>query len=90
MSNAILKPLAGKRAIVTGGAKNIGLHFARALAGAGASVALGDVANGDAAAGNITAGTGKDCFYRHLDVSNEDSVVWNGGPELADERPLRL
>ena len=74
MSNAILKPLAGKRAIVTGGAKNIGLHFARALAGAGASVALGDVANGDAAAGNITAETGKDCFYRHLDVSNEDSA----------------
>lgn len=41
--------LAGKTAIVTGGAKGLGLEFARALIGEGAKVLVADIANGDAA-----------------------------------------
>ena len=67
-------PLEGRRAIVTGGAKSMGLHFARALANAGANVALGDVVEGDTVAADIHAETGRDCFYKHLDVSDEQSA----------------
>ncbi len=68
------RSLEGRRAIVTGGAKSMGLHFARALAGAGAKVALGDVVDGEAAAADITTQSGLDCFYKHLDVSDERSA----------------
>jgi len=67
-------PLKGRRAIVTGGAKSLGLTFARALASAGARVALGDVVDGAGTAESLAADTGNDCFYRHLDVSDETSA----------------
>ncbi len=51
--------LAGKRAIVTGGATGIGVETARALAGAGAEVTLAvrNKAAGEAAAADINAST---------------------------------
>lgn len=68
------RTLKGRRAIVTGGAKSLGLNFARALAGAGARVALGDVVDGRDAAHEIETETGSACFYQHLDVSYEASA----------------
>jgi NAD(P)-dependent dehydrogenase (short-subunit alcohol dehydrogenase family) len=74
MTNEFEKHLEGRRAIVTGGAISLGRRFARALAGVGAKVALGDVVDGQAAAESIGAETGSDCFYQHLDVSQEESA----------------
>lgn len=70
--------LRGRRAIVTGGAKSLGLNFARALAGAGARVALGDIVDtveGEAAAAAVAAESGQECFHAHLDVSDEGSAA---------------
>jgi len=66
--------LEGRRAIVTGGAKSLGLHFAKAMAEAGAKVALGDIVDGNVVSKEIIFRTGNDCFYQHLDVSQEDSA----------------
>ena len=68
------KPLLGRRAIVTGGAKSLGLNFARHLTNAGARVAIGDVADGGDAARKLSQDSGNECFYRHLDVSDETSA----------------
>ena len=38
--------LAGKTAIVTGGAKGIGRHYSQALAAEGARVMIADIADG--------------------------------------------
>ena len=45
--------LDGKTCIVTGGAKGLGLEFARALATEGARVTIADIADGNAAAAEI-------------------------------------
>ena len=42
--------LTGKTAIVTGGAKGIGRHYAQALAAEGAYVMIADIADGGAVA----------------------------------------
>ena len=46
MTNEENKEFAGKNALVTGGARNIGFAIARELALRGASVALADIAHG--------------------------------------------
>ena len=66
--------LQGKIAIVTGGAKSLGMHFATALAREGARVAIGDIADGKETAHAISEVTGSECFYLPLDVAKEDSV----------------
>ena len=66
--------LKGKVAIVTGGAKSLGMHFATALAKEGARVAIGDIADGKETAHAISEVTGAECFYLPLDVSREESV----------------
>jgi NAD(P)-dependent dehydrogenase (short-subunit alcohol dehydrogenase family) len=48
--------LAGKVAVVTGGAKGIGYAIAADLAGRGAAVVVADVAGAEAAAGRLAAG----------------------------------
>ncbi len=68
------RPLDGRRAIITGGAKSLGLNFARGLAAAGARIAMGDIVDGAAAAAEIAGETSTDCFYRHLDVSDDASA----------------
>jgi len=67
--------LAGRTAIVTGGAKGIGRHYTKALAGEGARVMIADVADGsdlvqelDSAHGQ---GTALSCV---TDVSDEQAV----------------
>ncbi|HEX5406740.1 MAG TPA: SDR family NAD(P)-dependent oxidoreductase [Pseudonocardiaceae bacterium] len=78
--------LAGRRAIVTGGASGIGVETARALAGAGAEVLLA-VRNrtaGEATAADIIATTGnKQVTVAALDLADQGSVAafvadWTG------------
>jgi NAD(P)-dependent dehydrogenase (short-subunit alcohol dehydrogenase family) len=78
--------LAGRRAIVTGGASGIGIETARALAGAGAEVTLA-VRNpeaGERSAADIIHSTGnKQVFVAPLDLADQASVAalvagWEG------------
>ncbi|MEV4753869.1 SDR family NAD(P)-dependent oxidoreductase [Micromonospora sp. NPDC049559] len=78
--------LAGRRAIVTGGASGIGVATARALARAGAEVTLAvrDVEAGRRTAAEITAGTGnRRLLVAPLDLADRASVAdfvggWHG------------
>jgi rhamnose utilization protein RhaD (predicted bifunctional aldolase and dehydrogenase)/NAD(P)-dependent dehydrogenase (short-subunit alcohol dehydrogenase family) len=64
------KPLAGQIAVVTGGAGTIGLATARAMSGAGAEVALLDVAGGEDAAKKL----GGAAFAIECDVTDRAAV----------------
>jgi NAD(P)-dependent dehydrogenase (short-subunit alcohol dehydrogenase family) len=67
--------LEGKTAIVTGGARGIGAHYARALAAAGARVMIADIEDGAALAAEICGQHGKDVASTFtFDVSDEASV----------------
>jgi NAD(P)-dependent dehydrogenase (short-subunit alcohol dehydrogenase family) len=72
-------PLAGKRALVTGGAKRIGRGIALELARAGAQVAI--TYRGSAAAAEQTVadlhavGVGAEAFAVRCDVRSEESVL---------------
>ena len=78
--------LAGRRAIVTGGASGIGVETARALAGAGAEVTLAvrNIEAGDRTAEDIIATTGnKQVLVAPLDLADRASVAgfvagWEG------------
>jgi NAD(P)-dependent dehydrogenase (short-subunit alcohol dehydrogenase family) len=78
--------LAGRRAVVTGGASGIGLETARALAGANAEVTLAvrNVEAGHKAAEDIAAGTGgKLVSVAPLDLADQASIAafveaWSG------------
>ncbi len=63
--------LAGKVALVTGGARGIGLETARILANAGATVVAADI---DEAAGAEVGNFAQGARYAHLDVTSE--VAW--------------
>jgi NAD(P)-dependent dehydrogenase (short-subunit alcohol dehydrogenase family) len=68
--------LAGKVAIVTGGAKGIGRHYSQALAGEGARVIIADIEDGSALAAEIAQAHGADAAVSmHCDVSDEKSVA---------------
>lgn len=68
--------LTGRKALVTGGAQNLGATIAKALTQAGAAVVLGDL---NAQAGEATAAelrdAGADASFVQLDVTDESS--WN-------------
>jgi NAD(P)-dependent dehydrogenase (short-subunit alcohol dehydrogenase family) len=67
--------LAGKTAIVTGGARGIGAHYSRALAAAGARVLIADIEDGSGLAAEICAKHGKDsAVSERFDVADEASV----------------
>jgi NAD(P)-dependent dehydrogenase (short-subunit alcohol dehydrogenase family) len=67
--------LAGRTAIVTGGAKGIGRHYSEALAAEGAGVVIADIAGGEAAAQEIAAKHGANSTMSvACDVSREDQV----------------
>jgi NAD(P)-dependent dehydrogenase (short-subunit alcohol dehydrogenase family) len=78
--------LAGKRAIVTGGASGIGVETARALAGAGAAVtiAVRRTGEGGQVAADIRAGTGNDqVAVALLELTDRASIAsfvdaWDG------------
>lgn len=96
--------LAGRTALVTGAARGIGAESAKALAAAGAAVAVADVLEdaGEATAAAIRAAGGQAWFARH-DVTGEeswarlfaDAAARAGGPHVVVnnagvfvERPL--
>ena len=78
--------LAGRRAVVTGGASGIGVETARALAHAGAQVTLAvrDLAAGERTAQDIERTTGReDVAVAHLDLADLATVdaftaAWEG------------
>ena len=78
--------LAGRRAVVTGGASGIGVETARALAtrGAEVTIAVRDAAAGERTVADLVATTGnKDVFAAPLDLLDRPSVAafiagWDG------------
>ena len=67
--------LAGRSAIVTGGAIGIGRHYSQALAEAGAQVVIADIVDGSDVAKEIAAKDGGDAAISvTCDVSDESSV----------------
>ena len=67
--------LAGKTAIVTGGARGIGKHYVQALAAEGARVMIADIADGSALAAEIVERHGADAAASAVcDVSDEAAV----------------
>jgi NAD(P)-dependent dehydrogenase (short-subunit alcohol dehydrogenase family) len=67
--------LTGKTAIVTGGARGIGKHYAQALAAEGAQVMIADIADGSALAQEICGRHGADAADSAVcDVSDEAAV----------------
>jgi NAD(P)-dependent dehydrogenase (short-subunit alcohol dehydrogenase family) len=67
--------LAGRTAIVTGGAKGIGRHYSEALAAEGAGVVIADISGGAEAAEEIAARHGTNSALSvPCDVSDEDQV----------------
>jgi NAD(P)-dependent dehydrogenase (short-subunit alcohol dehydrogenase family) len=67
--------LAGKTAIVTGGAKGIGRHYSLALAAEGARVMIADIADGSSVAQEIVSRHGADAAVSAtFDVSDEAAV----------------
>lgn len=66
--------LEGKVAIVTGGGQGIGVHYARALAAQGASVAVADIVD---TAGTVDAinAAGAQAIGLHTDVTSWDACV---------------
>src|SRR5262249_28231267 len=64
--------LDGRTAIVTGGAKGIGVHYSKALAAEGAQVMIADIADGSALAAEIAAKHGRNSTdSMTFDVSHE-------------------
>lgn len=68
--------LTGRTALVTGGAKGLGLAMARGLAEHGAPIVLADIDDkaGRQAAEQLAADTGVTVAYRHLDVTDQQQV----------------
>jgi NAD(P)-dependent dehydrogenase (short-subunit alcohol dehydrogenase family) len=70
-----MKKLAGKAAIVTGGAKGIGRHYCMALADEGAQVMVADIADGAEVAREIVEKHGQGAAESAVfDVSDEKAV----------------
>jgi NAD(P)-dependent dehydrogenase (short-subunit alcohol dehydrogenase family) len=74
MVSAAPQDLAGRVAIVTGGARGIGRAIAGELAGRGARVVIGDVADADVTAKEL-ADTGLAITGDRLDVCDEEGVA---------------
>jgi len=76
--------LAGRTAIVTGGAKGIGRHYSQALAAEGARVMIADIADGRELAAEIAARHGVNSVVSAVaDVSDEQSVKALVGETMA-------
>ncbi|MDO5662312.1 MAG: SDR family oxidoreductase [Brachybacterium sp.] len=76
MSTALFD-LTGTTALVTGGAKGLGLAMARGLADHGSAVVLVDIDDeaGEAAAERLAEETGARTAYRHCDVTDPTEVA---------------
>ena len=79
-----MRRLAGRTAIVTGGAKGIGRHYSQALAAEGARVMIADIADGRELAAEIAARHGVNSVISAVaDVSDEQSVKALVGETMA-------
>jgi 3alpha(or 20beta)-hydroxysteroid dehydrogenase len=89
MTDALAGRLAGRVAVITGGARGQGAAHALRLASEGAAVVIGDVldAEGEATRREL-ADKGFDVTYVHLDVADPRS--WQLLHDLVDERFGRL
>ena len=65
--------LAGKVAVVTGGARGIGAAIVEAYVAEGATVAIADLGKGDGE--KLAASLGAKAFFVPLDVSRQDSIA---------------
>jgi len=74
--------LAGKVAVVSGGARGMGASFARAMVSQGACVVLGDFRDEEGL--SIEAELGEAAMYVHLDVTNRDD--WRHAVDAAVAR----
>ncbi len=75
MANSTGARLVGKIAIVTGGARGIGRHYAMALAAQGARVMIADIADGKDVAAEIVSAHGAQAAVSMIaDVADEVSV----------------
>jgi NAD(P)-dependent dehydrogenase (short-subunit alcohol dehydrogenase family) len=74
-SIADLVSLAGRTAVVTGGAAGIGLGIAHRLAEAGARVVLADLASTDTAVAEVKQRSGGDVIGYALDVTDGTSIA---------------
>jgi NAD(P)-dependent dehydrogenase (short-subunit alcohol dehydrogenase family) len=84
MTRAEAKRLAGKTAIVTGGARGIGAHYCDALAAAGAEVVIADIADGAALAKEIAGKQNVRIANFLFDVSDEAQVQALVAKTIAD------
>jgi NAD(P)-dependent dehydrogenase (short-subunit alcohol dehydrogenase family) len=76
--------LAGRTAIVTGGAKGIGRHYSQALAAEGARVMIADIADGRELAAEIASKHGANSVTSAVaDVSDETAVKALVGQTMA-------
>ncbi len=68
--------LDGKKAFVTGGARGIGMNYAKAIAEAGADVAIVDLdfETAEKTAAELAQATGRDIFAVKADVTSPESV----------------
>jgi NAD(P)-dependent dehydrogenase (short-subunit alcohol dehydrogenase family) len=67
--------LAGRSAIVTGGARGIGRHYSQALAAEGAAVMIADIADGGELAEELAGKHGRNATASMVcDVSDETQV----------------
>ena len=75
MARTELGRLAGRTAIVTGGARGIGRHYSEALAAEGAGVVIADISGGEDAARELASKYGANATMSvTCDVSREDQV----------------
>jgi NAD(P)-dependent dehydrogenase (short-subunit alcohol dehydrogenase family) len=75
--------LAGKAAIVTGGALGIGRHYALALAAEGAKMTIADIADGKPLADEIAGEHGADAAASAItDVSIASGAPYKGVPRM--------
>lgn len=89
MPELISDRLAGRVALITGGARGQGAAHAERLAREGAVVVIGDVLDDlGHATRDALAAAGHDVSYVHLDVA--DQVSWEAARDLVEERFGRL
>jgi 3alpha(or 20beta)-hydroxysteroid dehydrogenase len=74
--------LAGKVALISGGARGMGEAFARAMVAQGANVVLGDILDDEGEA--LARELGADAVYVHLDVTDREQ--WAAAVAAAVER----
>jgi NAD(P)-dependent dehydrogenase (short-subunit alcohol dehydrogenase family) len=79
-----------KRILITGAASGLGLAMAKKYASEGWAVCIADIQDeeGHEVASQLKDQHGNDCFFQHLDITNEDQ--WQELVNIISERWLGL